>query len=107
MSQTEPANKTLAGYDAGRLNATFSTLLAVRRPGVPPAVHRAPVPTQDFLWHLIRSEFKGANPGAWRHFVRAPATRRGQTDTLRELQTSDMLWAGGATGSSGARTPTP
>ena len=109
MSQHEPANETLASYDARRLNATFSTLLAVRRPGVPAAVHWTPVPTQDFLWQLIRSEFKGRSSGTWRHFVRAPATRRGNTDTLRELQTSDMLWAvgPGGTRASGARTPTP
>jgi hypothetical protein len=93
MSQTERADQTLAGYDQGRLNATFSTLLAVRRPGVPPAVHWAPVPTQDFLWQLIRSEFKGTDPGRWRHFVRAPRTRRSATDTLRELGVKEMLWA--------------
>lgn len=94
MSRMERSNELLAGYDAGRLNSVFSTLLAVRRPGIPPAVYRDAVPTQDFLWHLIGTEFQGRNPGAWRHYVRAPATNGGQPDTLRELRPSDMLWAG-------------
>ena len=93
LSQHKRDAMPISGYDAPRLSATFSTLLAVRRPGVPAAVHREPVPTQDFLWHLIQRDFTGNDPGGWRHFVRANASSSATTDTLRELAIDEMIWA--------------
>jgi hypothetical protein len=114
MSQDGRDEMRISRFDGRRLNAAFSTLLAIRRPGVPAAVHWAPVPTQDFLWHLIGSDFAGSDPGAWRHFVRARPSGPEMQDTLRELGIEDMIWAhtvagtrspDGATGSASAAVP--
>lgn len=87
------AEVTLSEWDVQRLNAAFSTLLAIRRPGVPAAIHPEPVPIQDFLWNMIRSDFLGSDPGGWRHFVRRRSSVARPPDTLRALNPSEMLWA--------------
>lgn len=82
----------LSHLDVQQLNALFSTLLAIRRPHVPAALHSEAVPVQDFFWELVRHDFTGEVHGAWRHYVRVRLPAKQQTDTLRELRTSDMLW---------------
>jgi hypothetical protein len=83
----------LGQLEATQLNAVFSTLFAVRRPGVRPAMHRGAVPIQELFWTLVDSSFAGAASGAWRHFVRDRAERR-SGDTLRLLEPGEMIWAG-------------
>ena len=83
----------LSAMDAGQLNSLFSTLLAIRRPGIRAAVHPQPVPLQDFMWQLIQSDFTAESPGRWRHFVRAAPSDVGGADTLRMLDLAAMVWA--------------
>ena len=74
------------------LNGRFSTLLAVRRPGVPPTIQSEPVPVQDFLWELARNDFKGVVRQPWRHFVRDRARDSIGTELERSLAEAEMLW---------------
>jgi hypothetical protein len=76
-----------------QLNAMFSTLLAVRRPGSPAAVHREAVPLQDFFWALARQGFVGPVRGAWEHHVREWMRDSTSVDSLRVLSGAEMLWA--------------
>ena len=83
----------LSLMDAAQLNSVFPTLLAVRRPGVPGAVHPEAVPLQDFMWSLIKSDFTAKRSGPWRHFIRAvPSDLLGE-QTVRTLDSADMVWA--------------
>ena len=87
--QHPPASRAPALLDGRGLNAQFSTLLAVRRPGIPAALHGDAVPVQDFLRELVRHDFDGTTRGPFAHFVRGEPV-----DTLvRVLSISDMLWA--------------
>jgi hypothetical protein len=94
--------KFIAGDDQA-LNAHFSTLLAIRRPGFPGRILAEPLPVQDFMWHLISNGFEGGHPGGWRHFVRARAFDREPSDTLRELSPDQMPWVRAASPSAGVR----
>lgn len=105
MHRNDPGKTELSHWDAQQLNASFSTLLAIRRPRVPAALHSEPVPVQDFFWELVRHDFTGEVHGAWRHYVRDPFATKKQTDTLRELRTGDMLWAHPAQPSPGGSAP--
>lgn len=83
--------------DIENLNAMFSTLLAVRRPGVPPTVHLQPVPVQDFLWELLRNDFKGVVRNEWAHYIHpqanGPDSVPSPPPTTRSLTPGEMLWA--------------
>ncbi|HEX6308121.1 MAG TPA: hypothetical protein VFZ69_08035 [Longimicrobiales bacterium] len=94
MSQEDLEEMTVARYDEQQLNAVFPTLLAIRRPGVPAAVHPEPVPAQEFLWHLVASDFKGDPPPVWSHFVGTRPSAITVSDTIRELDVDEMIWAG-------------
>jgi hypothetical protein len=72
------------------LNSNFSTLLAVRRPGVPAAVHPEPVPVQDFIWELTRGRFTGPVSATWNHELRDRYDRSAQKLPLTPAM---MLWA--------------
>lgn len=74
------------------LNSLFSTLLAIRRPGVPAAVHLEPVPVQDFIWELAGNGFVGEVRGPWRHYLRKEPSKENPADTLRTLDASEMPW---------------
>ena len=87
------ATERLADMDAGQLNSVFSTLLALRRPGIPARVHPQPVPVQDFLWSTIENDYKPVRAQRWRHYVRTVPPNWVARDTLRRLGTADMPWA--------------
>lgn len=96
-----PASLAPAALDRAALNAQFSTLLAVRRPGVPPALHSEPVPVQDFVEALVRQDFSGPVLGRWRHFVFGQPA-----DTVpRALTPADMSWARTTAASDTSRRP--
>lgn len=80
-------------FDVHQLNLVFSTLLAIRRPHVPAAIHTKAVPVQDFLWELIRNDFTGESHGFWFNDIRADPTLENPSDTLRSLGAAEMLWA--------------
>jgi hypothetical protein len=80
-------------YSPQHLALAFSTLLAVRRPRVPAAVHQEAVPVQDFIWALARTGFAGPMPTTWRHYVRRERNRTTRGDTMRVLTANDMRWA--------------
>ncbi len=92
MFQREMKSQAVAVLDRRQLNAFYSTLLAVRRPGVPPRVYTEPVPVQDLLWELARKEFAGRPSTEWRHFVYGPPTDSIRSDTVRFLSEGEMLW---------------
>lgn len=98
MSPENPRSGSISGFDPQQLNGEFSTLLAVRRPHIPPAVYSAPIPIQDFFWDLATSDFTGTKHQGWPDFVRDrkddPAhPEKVYTDTLRVLARDEMLWA--------------
>jgi hypothetical protein len=92
-----PAITDSSRMDIETLNAVFSTLLAVRRPGVPAAIHREPVPIQDFLWELVQHDFKGPASDTWAQYIHphqeGPDTFPGPPPTVRALTRKDMLWS--------------
>ncbi len=91
LHDTQPVSGGLSQLNARQLNASFSTILAVRRPGIPAAEHLEPIPVQDFVWELFHTDFTGTVEGPWAHYLRqATATEPG--DTLRRLGAEDMLW---------------
>lgn len=92
MLQHELEFPAVAALDRRQLNAFYSTLLAVRRPSVPPRVYTEPVPVQDFLWELARNGFAGRPSTEWRHFVYGWPTDSIRSDTVRFLVESEMLW---------------
>jgi len=79
--------------DDRQLNGRYSTLLAVRRPGVPAAVRAEPVPVQDFIWRLARQEFKGPVSTEYSHFVRSSQSVAVVADSQRTLTKQQMPWA--------------
>lgn len=93
ISRNRPHFAALATLDDRQLNERFSTLLAVRRPGVPPAVLTEPVPVQDFLWRLAGQEFLGPVAAGYSHFVRNSWADSLSVDTVRALTPAHMLWA--------------
>ena len=95
----DPSDAPAAELERERLNSVFSSLLAIRRPGVPAAHRGEAVPIQDFLWRLIESTFQGAVSPVWEHFVYLPFpvgqdTWPGPTPIRRELNEKEMPWAG-------------
>jgi hypothetical protein len=79
-------------YTAEQLSAAHSTVLAIRRPDVLPVVHTEPVPLQDFIWKLARSDFMGTPSPPWRHEIRwTDSTRR--DSVVVPLTPANMLWA--------------
>jgi hypothetical protein len=92
--QHRPDSTSLASWDERQLNGGFSTLLAIRRPGVPGTIHSEPVPVQDFLWRLVRQDFKGPVSTDFPHFVRAsPSDSIAVVDSIRWLTRDQMPWA--------------
>lgn len=89
---SKPAAEELSQLNARQLNSIFSTILAVRRPGIPAADHPEPVPVQDFVWKLAGADFAGAVEGPWQHFLRKMPSKTEPSDTLRVLTRKDMLW---------------
>jgi hypothetical protein len=87
--------RELSQLDRRQLNSLFPTLIAIRRPGVPPAIHPGPVPVQDYFWALVRHGFVGEVDGAWEPFLRTALTHAEPADTLRTLGPGDMLWVHG------------
>ena len=102
-SGLHPDDETPAGrgttpastWDAERLNSAYSTLFAIRRPGVPGAVHREALPIQDFFWRLIRNDFRHGSDTTWEHYVRVHLTDSlpAAADNIRALAPAEMLWA--------------
>jgi hypothetical protein len=84
-----PPGESLQSVSADLLNANYSTLLAVRRPGVPSAVHAEPVPVQDFIWELTRGKFTGSVSATWNHELRDRGDRTAQRLFLTP---ATMLW---------------
>ncbi len=92
MFQHDVKSSAVAALDRRQLNGFYSTLLAVRRPNVPPHVYAEPVPVQDFLGELARNGFAGRPNAEWRHFVYGRPTDSSRSDTVRFLGESEMLW---------------
>ena len=92
MFQHDLEFPAVAALGRRQLNALYSTLLAVRRLGVPPRVYSEPVPVQDFLWELTRNGFAGRPSTEWRHFVYGPSADSTRSDTVRFLSEGEMLW---------------
>lgn len=93
LFKDRPQSSAPSQWSLKVLNARFSTLLAVRRPRVPPAVHSEAIPVQDFLWALVRQRFEGRVQDPWRHYIRRSPGDSALTDTVRVLGPKDMLWA--------------
>jgi hypothetical protein len=81
------------GLDDRQLNGRYSTLLAVRRPGVPSTVNADPVPVQDFVWRLARQAFKGPVGTEYSHYVRSSPSVAVVADSERVLTRAQMPWA--------------
>ncbi len=92
MFQHELEVPAVAALDRRQLNALYSTLLAVRRPSVPPRVYTEPVPVQDFFWELAQTGFAGRPGTGWQHFVFGPPADSIRSDTVRFLTEAEMLW---------------
>ena len=91
MHPHAPVRDSLQSFTVDELNSMFSTLFAIRRPHVAPALHRDPIPIQDAIWGLARSGFKDSLPGPWQHELRS------NPDSLHEgfvrpLTPADMIW---------------
>ncbi|HEV8148863.1 MAG TPA: hypothetical protein VGP61_01625 [Gemmatimonadales bacterium] len=95
MSQQTPQTPGLSHLSSQQLNSAFSTLLAIRRPRVPPAIHPEAIPIQAFLRELIRNDFKGEVKAEWAHYVHlvSAESKLATADTLRGLAVSGMPWA--------------
>jgi hypothetical protein len=96
MLKSGTAGMQLSRMDGAQLNSVFPTLLAVRRPGVPSGVYGEPVPLQDYMWHLIKSDFTARDNGPWRHFLRPVPSDSFAENEVRTLDLPDMDWAGTA-----------
>ncbi|MEW5918383.1 MAG: hypothetical protein AB1762_18415, partial [Gemmatimonadota bacterium] len=92
MFQRDLGVPAVAALDGRQLNGFYSTLLAVRRPSVPPRIFSEPVPVQDFIWAFARSGFARLPNAGWRHFVYGPPTPAIRSDTVRFLTELEMLW---------------
>lgn len=93
MYPRKPVREALEAYTVEELNATFATLLAVRRPKVGAVLHGSPTPVQDVIWELARTDFAGPIPDKWEHTLRKMPDSSNATGTVRPLANSDMLWA--------------
>jgi hypothetical protein len=93
MNKVVNVNEKLAAYTDAKLNNQFSTLLAVRRPGVAPSIISTATPVQDFVWDLAHHGFSGPVTSQWDHFVRKYPARSGLRPELRALSAEEMLWA--------------
>ncbi len=93
VNRRQDPNELLRDYSLAKLNNSFSTLFAIRRPGVTPSVVTEATPAQDLFWSLARSEFKGPVPTTWEHFVQKYPWRSGLIPEQRRLSAADMWWA--------------
>lgn len=76
------------------LSINFSTLLAIRGPGIPAGVRSEPVPLQDFFWAFARSGFAETPTRSWQHYVVGDFDKPvHRADTLRQLDPAKMAWA--------------
>jgi hypothetical protein len=97
FSQHSVAGLAIDEMDQQQLNAQFSTLLAVRLPGMSATVVKDAVPLQDYFRDLLDSGFRQVPARTWRHYVvhapyeDEPGAVSG--DTLRTLRPPDMVWA--------------
>lgn len=95
MHPQNPRDSAVGRMSPARLNLRFSTLLAIRRPGIPAAVYPEPVPLQDFFWELVKQGFSGEIRSEWRHYV-APDRWDADARTpvrMQSLTVSEMPWA--------------
>lgn len=92
MPAHDPAIESIVDYTAEEINLVFSTLLAVRRPGVAAAIHAEAAPVQDVLWELARSDFAGPVPTTWQHYVGKMSDSSNTGDVRRLLTPNDMMW---------------
>jgi hypothetical protein len=90
--QHDASGIPLSRLDARQLSGYYSTLLAVRRPGVPPRVVSEPVPVQEFVWRLAGQDFRGPVAPDFRHYVLASHPDSAGTDTMRPLWAGAMPW---------------
>lgn len=90
ISTRGPPGKSRESDRLDLLNSNFSTLLAVRRPGVPAAMHTEPVPVQDFIRELTRGKFTGPVSATWNHELR---DRNDRSARNLPLTPAMMLWA--------------
>jgi hypothetical protein len=78
--------------DDRQLSGRFSTLLAVRRPGVAGGVHTDPVPVQDFVWRIAQQRFAGPVSTEFQHYVRGGSTDTLLVDGQRMLTKGAIPW---------------
>ena len=90
--QHSPEHVQLSRFDADQLSGYYSTLLAVRRPSVPAAVHPEPVPVQDFVWRLAGQGFLGPVSTDFTHAVYGSHTDAVPQDSVRALTPAQMPW---------------
>jgi hypothetical protein len=90
--EDNPREAGLVSMRGPQLNSALSTLLAIRRPQVPPALHTEAVPVQDSLWELVGHDFAGKLDRPWAQFVRRAPTESLPRDTLRVLGDREMPW---------------
>jgi hypothetical protein len=90
--QNRPTMESIRSLDDRQLAGRYSTILAVRRPGVAAGVRAEPVPVQDFVWRIARQRFVGAVPADFQHFVHVPGLDSLQSGGMRPLTRSTMPW---------------
>jgi hypothetical protein len=88
-----PRTQALATFSVEQLNAAFSTLFAIRAPGVTAGVEDEAVPVQQWFWKFVADGFRAPDPIAWGHYVRRPPTKNVAGDTLRMLAEDELVWA--------------
>ena len=88
-----PAHDELESYTLDEINSNYSTLLALRRPGVTAAMHPEPMPLQDAIRELARSNFTGPLPTMWEHYLRQDPDSSHPRAVVRPLAPNEMLWA--------------
>jgi hypothetical protein len=79
--------------DDRQLGERYATLLAVRRPGVPPRMLAEPVPVQDFVWRIVRQDFRGPVALDFEQYVRASSMEAVRADSIRMLAPGKTPWA--------------
>jgi hypothetical protein len=90
--QHSPEHVPLSRFDADQLSGYYSTLLAVRRPGVAGVVHPEPVPVQDFVWRLAGQGFAGPVSTDFSHVIYGSHTDAMPQDSVRVLTPAGMPW---------------
>lgn len=85
--------KTLDELTLIELNASFSTLFAIRRPGVAPTISTDAVPVQDLLWDFVRTDFRGPATTRWDQYVMRFPNDAGARFQRRALSPAEMPWA--------------